>query len=218
MKRGSLCAAISLAEILICMGMMSIILGCLLSSSLALQKTLQNSERYAGYYSDQHRLMDFIGRDLRRAVALSATDADGVEQPIVGSSIEVDQRGTLTVTLPGYYQSDVPTDPGFDTALPVVPVDPHVDYGTASGPAKPVKVTFRKIYVAAERSICFVREEAADRRVIVRKADDLHVQVTVSEDGRTAVIKAWYLAKYSRAGAIVSTYDTLMLRNTPAAP
>jgi hypothetical protein len=218
MKRRALCAAISLAEILICMGMMSIILGCLLSSSLALQKTLQNSERYADYYSDQHRLMDFIGRDLRRSVALSACGTDGVERPVAGLPIDVEQRGTLTATLPGYYQSDVPNDAGFDAPLPVVPVDPHVDYGTSSGPAKPVEVTFRKIFVAAERSVCFVREEAADRRVIVRKADDLHVQVTVSEDGRTAVIKAWYLAKFSRAGAIVSTYDTLMLRNNPTAP
>jgi hypothetical protein len=218
MKSGSRCAAISLAEILICMGMMSIILGCLLSSSLALQKTLQNSERYAGYYSDQHRLMDFVGRDLRRAVALSATDASGLDQAVVGAPIDIDQRGTLTLTLPGYYQSDVPTDPGFDAALPVVPVDPHLDYGTAGGPGKPVTVTFRKIFVAAESSVCFVREEAADRRVIVRKADDLHVQITVSDDGRTAVVKAWYLAKFSRAGAIVSTYDTLMLRNNPVAP
>src|SRR4051812_28530024 len=218
MKRGSLCAAISLAEMLICMGMMSIILGCLLSSSLALQKTLQNSERYADYYSDQHRLIDFIGRDLRRAVALTATDANGDEQALAGPPIIVDGRATLSVTLPGYYQSDVPTDPGFDAALPVVPVAPHLDYGTASGPAKPVTVTFRKIFVAAESSVCFVREEAADRRVIVRKADDLHVQVTVSEDARTAVIKAWYLAKFSRTGAIVSTYDTLMLRNNPTAP
>jgi hypothetical protein len=219
MKKGSLCAAISLAEILICMGMMSIILGCLLSSSLALQKTLQNSERYAGLYSDQHRLMDFIGRDLRRAVTMSATDAAGLDQPVVGPPIDLEQRGTLTVMLPGYYQSDVPTNPGFDTALPVVPVDPHMDYGTvAGGPAKPVKVTFRKIFVAAENSVCFVREEAADRRVIVRKADDLHAQITISEGGRTAVIKAWYLAKFSRAGAIVSTYDTLMLRNNPLAP
>jgi hypothetical protein len=218
MKRGSHCAGISLAEILICMGMMSIILGCLLSSSLALQKTMQNAERYAGYYSDQHRLMDFVGRDLRRAVELSATDAEGVEQPVAGPAIQIEQRGTLTVTLPGYYQSDVPSDAGFDAALPVVPVDPHVDYGTPGGPAKPVKVTFRKIFVAAESSVCFVREEAADRRVIVRKADNLHVQVTVSEDGRTAVVKAWYLAQFSRAGAIVSTYDTLMLRNNPLAP
>jgi hypothetical protein len=218
MKRRPNCAAITLAEILICMGMMSIILGCLLSSSLALQKTLQNSERYAGYYSDQHRLMDFIGRDLRRAVALSATDANGTEQAVPGPAIGVEGRGTLTVTLPGYYQSDVPNEPGFDAALPVVPVNPHVEYGTASGPARPVKVTFRKIFVAAESSVCFVREEAADRRVIVRKADELHVQVTVSEDGRTGVIKAWYPVKFSRAGAIVSTYDTLMLRNNPVAP
>src|SRR4051812_24382088 len=150
MKRGSLCAAISLAEILICMGMMSIILGCLLSSSLTLQKTLQNSERYAGYYSDQHRLMDFVGRDLRRAVALSATDAGGADQPVPGPPIDIDQLGTLCLTLPGYYQSDVPTDAGFDAALPIVPTDPHVDYGSASGPAKPVQVAFRKIYVAAE--------------------------------------------------------------------
>ena len=218
MKRRSLNAAVSLAEILICMGMMSIILGCLLSSSLALQKTLQNSERYASYYSDQHRLMDFIGRDLRRAVALSATDASGADQAVAGAAIDIEQRGTLTVSLPGYYQSDVPTDPGFDAALPVVPVDPHLDYGTAGGPAKPVTVTFRKIYVGAESSVCFVREEAADRRVIVRQADDLHVQVSVSDDGRTAVVKASYLARFSRAGTLVSTYDTLMLRNNPLAP
>lgn len=218
MIRRSFCAAISLAEILICMGMMSLILGCLLTSSLTLQKTLQNSTRYAESYSDQHRLMDFIGRDLRRAVSLSATDPDGEEQEVAGNAIGIDQLATLTARLPSYYQSDVSTDPGFDTPRPVVPVDPHVDYGTKSGPAQPVSVTFRKIYVAAERAVCFVREEAAERRVIVRKADDLKVEITVSPDGRTAVIKASYLAKFSRAGAIVSTYDTLMLRNNPLAP
>src|SRR5204862_2922409 len=109
MKSRSLCAAISLAEILICMGMMSVILGCLLTSSLALQKTLQNSERYATYYSDQHRLIDFVGRDLRRAVAIGATDVDGLVQEVPGSEITVEQRGRISVTLPDYYLSDVPT-------------------------------------------------------------------------------------------------------------
>ena len=218
MTRSPASAAFSLAEILICMGMMSVILGCLLSSSLTLQKTLQGCETYASSYSDQRRIIDFVSRDLRRAIAVSATDAAGNPQSATAGPIDIENRATLTVTLPGYYQSNVPTNPGFDAANDVVSSGGHVDYGTSSGPATPVTVIFRKIYSAQEGCICFIRQEAADERIIVRAADNLHVRTTIAADGRNGEIKAWFLSPFSRAQPLVSTYDTLMLRNPLPTP
>ena len=208
-------AGVTLVEVMISMGATMVILGALFLSSLSLQKTLHGSEVYAGSYSDQRRLIDYLGRDLRRAVGVSATDENGQRYQVAADPVTINERATLIVALPGYYQSDAPGDSRYDQPLAPVPSGASVDYGSASGPAPMVEVSYRKVFTGSEKSVCFVRQEAGTAEVVVRQAESLYAQVTIAADGRSGAIKAWFRAPYSGAGPLVTTFDEFMLRNTP---
>jgi hypothetical protein len=192
----------------------SVILGALFVSATAIQKVLHGSEVYAVSYGDERRISDYLGRDLRRALAIEFTDASGDRRPLGLETVTVADRSTLILTLPGYYTSDDPADPGYTTPQPVAIDDGRVDYGTAGT----VEITYRKIYVGAQQSVCFVRQEAANEQPIVSSADNLTLQVSLSPDGSSGLVKAWFRAPYSTVGPLVSTADEFMLRNPVPLP
>ncbi len=206
-------AGFSLPEMTVSMAASVIILGALLLSSLSIQKSLHGSEVYAGSYSDQRRVIDYLGRDLRRAVGVAATDAAGAPQPLIDRTVDVSERATIVLTLPGYYKSNAPAAGDFDEALPVVVAQNRPTYGTPSGAAPTVEVTYRKVYISRERCVCFVRREAGTDDVIVRPAEDLFLQVSLGRDGRTGLVKVWFRSAFSGPRPLVSTFDELMLRN-----
>jgi Tfp pilus assembly protein PilW len=209
--------AFSLPEMCISMAASTIILGGLLLSGMTLQKSLHGSEVYAGAYSDQRRVIDYIGRDLRRAIGISATDASGDPYALRGQSVEVLDRATLSIFVPGYYQSDAPTAAGYDNPLPVIVAESGPTYGvtpTSTSSAAPLKIVYRKIFLSSAQAVCFSRQEGSAREeIIVRNAQDLHASLDVDERGRSAVVKAWFLSPYSGQKPVVSSYDEVMLRN-----
>lgn len=208
----------TLVELMISVAASVAVLGALFYASMSIQKMLHGSETYAVSYSDQRRIIDYLGRDLRRALTVDATDTDGVRRPLAQGTVTIADRATVIVTLPGFYQSDVPADGNFDQALTVVPGDQRPEYGTdGAGPAPTVEIVFRKVFVAGEGSTCFVRQEAADLQVVVRQADNLYVQASLSTDGHTGLVNAWFRAPFT-SKPLVSTYDAFMLRNTPTLP
>jgi hypothetical protein len=208
-------AAFTLMEMLVSMGASSIILGGLMLSSMAMQKSLTGSEKYAVAYSDQRRLIDFIGRDLRRSIGVEATDASGTRAPVTAGTITISDGATLILSLPGYYRSNVKNTAAFDQALDVVGTEERLDYGTTTALADPVEVSFRRVLVPPQKCICFVRREAGVDDIIVRAAENLFVEVSVLQGSQTATIKSWFRAPYSRAAPLVTTYDRLLLRNPP---
>ena len=124
------------------------------------------------------------------------------------------ERAALLLTLPGYYQSDVPATADFDQPLPVIAASGGVSYGTvAAGPAAGVAVSYRRVFVAEEGCVCFVRQEAAAQRVIVRRAEELALRITVAADGKSALLEASFSAPWSAARPLVSTSDQVLLRN-----
>jgi len=189
-----------------------IIIGGLLLSGITLQKSLHGSEVYAGSYSDQRRVIDYLGRDLRRAIGVSATDADGVAFSLCAQSIEIADRATVVVTIPAYYKSDAPASADYTETLPVIFSYSRTGYGGDTGAAAPIKIVYRKVFSSSAQSVCFVRQEAETEQIIVRQAENLHVQVTIAADGRTGFIQSWFRAPYTTK-PLVSTYDELMLRN-----
>ena len=209
-------AAFTLVEMLIAMAASAIIIGALLMGVTGLHRALLASERGAAGYSDQRRLIDHIARDLRRAIAIAATDAGGAERSVAGESIEISDRESLVLTLPAYYKSNVPADPDFDQPLAVVPAPDGASYGSAAGPAPGVPVVFRRMFMAEEGGACFLREEAGVRTVIVRHAEDFRLRVAVARDGNSCVLEGSYPSAYGRAGTLVLTHDQVMLRNLPA--
>jgi hypothetical protein len=210
-------AAFTIAEMMVSMAASVIVLGGLFLSTLSVQKALHGSEKFAGAYSDQRRLIDFIGRDLRRAVALAATDAAGNRREVSNSTVRIDGLASLILTLPGYYRSNVKTAADFDQPLEIVGTEERLDYGTPTGLAPTLEVVFRKIPVAQEGTVCFVREEAGVREVIVRKAAEIQAEVNVRADAQSSSIKVWFQAPYSKNAPVISSYDRLMLRNPPLA-
>lgn len=187
----------------------SMILGALFVSAFSIQKVLHGSETYAVTYGDQKRLSDYLGRDLRRALEIDFTDASGSRRPLGLETVTVADKSTLILTLPAYYLSDDPTSPNYTATQPVTTESGRVDYGSAAT----VEVTYRKIFVGAERSTCYVRQEADNEQPIVSSADNLTLQVSLSPDGCTGLVKAWFRAPYSTIGPLVSTSEEFMLRN-----
>jgi hypothetical protein len=208
--------AFTLVELLVSTGASAIILGALLLSATSLHRALQSSETYAGAYSDQRRITDYLGRDLRRAVNISATDATGSAVDFAnGATLTVADLATLQLTLPAYYASNLSSDPGYETALTVVGDAATLDYGTPDGIAPPVEVSFRKVNYGPAGCVCFLRQEAGVDRIVVRAADNLSVQVTVAPGAQSCSIKTWYRAMGSGPAPLVSTFDQVLLRNTP---
>ena len=207
--------AFTLPEMLIGLVGSSIIIGALLFSAMELQKALHAGEVYAECQSGQHRLIDYVTRDLRRAIGIASTQTVGGSggKPLAGATMTVEDGTSLVVTLPGYYRSDTPTDQNYDQALPVVAADNSVDYGTTAGHAPGVRVLFSKVYLASEKCVCFVRSEADTSFIVVRHAEDLHLQIGTAPDGRTCTIEVNFTGPYSHTLPLVASHDQLLLRN-----
>lgn len=209
--------AFTLLEVMVSVGASVIVVGALLLSSMSLQRALHSSKTYADAYSDQRRLTDYIGRDLRRAVAVAITDGDGMRSEAAGvpATVIIGDRATLILTLPAYYRSNMRGDPDYEVPLEVVANEQRLDYGTPEGLAAPVQASFRKIFFGKENCVCFVREEAGTQEVIVRHAENLFVQVTIAAGAQASSIKTWFRSSALGPAPLVSTYDRLLLRNPP---
>lgn len=207
--------AFTLAEMMIAIIGSMVILGALLLSSTQLQRALYASERFAAKQTEQRRLIDYLGRDLRRAIGLGCTTTIGgtTATRLAGTSIMVEKGTSLLLTLPGYYQSQSPDSAAFDESLPVVVADNYVDYGTSKGPVEGVPVRFRKVHLASEGCECFVRVEGDTQSVIVRHAENLHLQVGVSPDGRICTIDVVFVPNTRGLLARVSSRDQILMRN-----
>jgi|GEM_PF-2313523 len=209
--------AFTLTEVVVAMGASVIVLGALVMSSISLRRGLESNAKYTHAYSDQRRITDYLGRDLRRAVGMAVIDESGIRHEVGAEpvSVTIADRSAFTVILPAYYRSNERRDAQYDAPLEVVGDSARLDYGTSAGLAPPVEVTFRKIYSGDEKCVCFVREEAGSVEIIVRHAEDLFVQVSVAKDGQTGAIKTWYRSATLGPRPLVSTYDRVLLRNPP---
>ncbi len=216
-SRGIGAQAFTVMELVISTALSSAIIAALLLSSMSLQRAMNSSRIYADAYSDQHRVTDYIGRDLRRAVGISMTNPDGIRSEVAGApaNVIIADRATLIITLPAYYRSDTRADAEYEKPLDVVADSQRIDYGTSAGIAPPVEVSYRKIFYGKEGSVCFVRQEAGKDEVVVRRAENLSVQVSLAAEGQDGAIKTWFRSPELGPAPLVSTFDRLLLRNPP---
>lgn len=216
MKRAVGNSGFTLAEAMVAMAGTVIIVAALMLGAIGVQKSLRASELYAASQADQRRLLDYLSRDMRRAVGIAKTaNLSGTGAVKMGAEpLTVEGSTALVLKLPGYYQNDSPGAPLYDQPFAVTTVGERVDYGTTEVVAPTVTVTFRKEFVETEKSFCFVRQEAGDWKVIVRKADNLHLRLALAPDGRTANIEVWFESPFTIGiGPAIATYDQIMLRN-----
>jgi type II secretory pathway pseudopilin PulG len=205
----------TLAEMLISMAGSAIIIGALLFSSIGLQRAFRSSELYAAAQADQRRLLDYLTRDLRRAVGIAtSTTVNGSGATKVGTEpVTVEGEKNLLLSLPGYYKSNAPESATFDDPLPVVVADRRVDYGTETGQAPSVAVIFRKVFLVEEGCVCFVRQEGGAQTVIVRHAEDLSTRITLNPDGTACTVEVWFTSPFGSTRPLVAAHDQIMLRN-----
>ena len=213
MRKSTRQRGITLAEVLIAMTGSVIVIGALMAGSIGLQSSFHASESYANSQADERRLIDYVARDLRRAIGISACAPGGAPSKLTSGAIQVDGATALIVTLPAYYRSNATADSAYDQALPVIASGDRVAYGTTAGPAPEFPVSFRKLFLAAENSMCFVRDEGDTRQVIVRRAEELQLQITVAPDGESCALVAQFLSHFSRQQPAVAVHDQVMLRN-----
>jgi hypothetical protein len=213
MNRNTAIQGFTIAELMIAMGFSIVIIAALTLSAIQLQKSLYASETFASSYADQRRLIDYMARDLRRSISIAAVNPAGVQTPLTAQTVDIGDGTSLILKLPGYYKSDVPGNAEFDKALPVISSPNGVDYGTNAVRAPAVTVSFRKEMRPEEHSVCFVREEAGNTQVIVRRAEDLSLRVTMSGQGKSCTLAVSFTGSYSRAKPKVFTYDEVFLRN-----
>lgn len=213
MTRKTSTQAFTIAELMIAMGFSIVIIAALTLSAIQLQKSLYASENFASSYADQRRLIDYIGRDLRRSIGVAVRNPAGIETPLTTETVDIGDGFSLILKLPGYYKSNVPGDPQFDKPLAVIKATDGVDYGTGVVHAPAVTVSFRKEMRPEEKSVCFVRQEAGNTAVIVRRAEELSLRVTMSREGKSCTLAVSFAASYSRAKPKVFTYDEVFLRN-----
>lgn len=195
------------------MGASVVIIGGLLLGSIGLHKTLHENHVFTSRYSDQRRLIDYLARDLRRAVFMAGTDSSGLPIPVTGQTVTINESGSLIFTLPGYYRSDVPTDAGYDEAYSVIATEQGVEYGDASGSAPAVNVMLKKMYVAEEGCVCFVRKEGDAVQVIVRDAASLSISVKFADDDTSCEVAARFVSPIRGHEELITTSDRVLLRN-----
>jgi Tfp pilus assembly protein PilW len=203
----------TLAEVLIATVGSVIIVGALLAGSIGLQKSFHASETYAESQADERRLVDYVGRDLRRSIGIAVLGSSGIAVKLSASAMQIDGESALVVTLPAYYKSNAAEDAEYDQSLPIIAAGDRVTYGTTAGPASAFSVAFRKLFLAGEKCVCFVREEDGARQIIVRHAEDLQLTVTVASDGESCSLAAQFASTFSNRRAPVAVYDEVMLRN-----
>jgi hypothetical protein len=216
MKRPHFQGAFTFAEMLIALFGSTVVVGALLFSAVSLEKTLHSAEQFASVQADQRRLLDYVCRDLRRAIGIASTTSVGgvTGNPLTGSTIWVDGNTSLLITLPGYYQSQTPGDPTYDQPLSVVAADNYVDYGSGATHAAGVQVIFRKQFDATQNCVCFFRIEANVPTLIVSDVQNLDLQIFVAADGRSASVESTFHSPFGRTlGVNVSEREDILLRN-----
>lgn len=203
----------TLSEMIVSIAASVVVIGGLLTGSITLQKALLENERRVARYADQRRLIDYVARDLRRALTISVADAAGT-RPVAGEVLTLDSDGTsLVLTLPGYYRSEDPASAGYDQPLEVRHYSDGATYGTAALPAPTATVTYRK--AAKGRTMAFIRKESGKEELVTASADALSLRMFFAENGRLCDLEAIHQTNERGYRQVVSSFEQAMLRNPP---
>jgi len=122
-------SGMTLAELIVSSAILSMVTATLLVGISTIQRTFRASQHHAKSQIEQARLVDYVARDLRRALTVTVDTFQGSER--------------LNVTIPDYYKSDgTPRDPVISGRT--------VNYGNA---ASPVQISYYKSGSAIYRNV-----------------------------------------------------------------
>ena len=142
-------AAFTLPELLVGMGVFGVFSAALLVAWSALQANAVNAAAYAQRQNDQMRVMDYLKRDIRRALTVEIYDG--------GTQVTGTNAGTeLRVTVPDYYADARQEDDAIGSSTPNAP--------TLAGTTVSYSATLTVRYYVSGGAI--IREEAGATRTL----------------------------------------------------
>lgn len=161
----------SLIETLVALGMSSVALGAILTSSTSLQKSFNAIDSYFGTHMQQIRIVDYLSRDVKRGLVVT-TSAD---------------LQTVTVTVPNYIIQAVDPEAAANPDLVGTPRTPSVLY-TPSGPQVNYGATTSTV-VYSINALSILRTENGTVTTIASSTDQLVPQTTDVELANTEYAK-----------------------------
>ena len=190
--------AFTLTEMMIAIAIGSIILGVMLTSSIALQKSFSAADNYFGAHMQQIRIVDYLARDVRRGFSVT-TSLD---------------KQTVTVKIPKYIIQAADSDATPSTigtprspTLAISSGDYNINYGTTTNQISTV------VYQISGSSIQrtedgVVTTIASSTDVLIPETIDIELANT---EYTSTAITFKPISVADRSGTVV--YSTAYLRN-----
>jgi prepilin-type N-terminal cleavage/methylation domain-containing protein len=187
--------AMTLPEILVATAILSLVTAALMVGITTLQRTFRASQHHAKSQIEQARLLDYVARDLRRALTVAVDTFDGSSR--------------IKITIPDYYdEKGTPDDTSDDVPRQPKIVGRTIEYGDA-----PVNVSYYK-----QGSTIF-RNYRGRITPIVTDVTDFNLTY-VDEGKQTVEIAVTFVPRYHFSGlnekdarAATRATSTILLRN-----
>ena len=190
--------AFTLTEMMIAIAIGSIILGVMLTSSIALQKSFSAADNYFGAHMQQIRIVDYLARDVRRGFSVT-------------SSLD---KQTVTVKIPKYIIQAADSDATPSTigtprspTLAISNGDYNINYGTTTNQITTVeyKVSGSSIQRTEDGVVTTI---ASSTDVLIPETIDIELANT---EYTSTAITFKPISVADRSGTVV--YSTAYLRN-----
>lgn len=185
-------AAFTLVELLIASAVGSLVLGGLMTGSMALQRAFAASEQHAVAEADLLRVADYVARDIRCATSITTAVTAPVLLTLTTGDV-YDRRGT-----PGNTADDIPNSP--------VLTRTGVSYGTS-----PVTIRYLKSGTRISRE---VSQTDADVTTVTSTwiGDNLDTLTFTRDAAGVVTISAEYAMRFSvRTGGATAPKRTLTM-------
>jgi prepilin-type N-terminal cleavage/methylation domain-containing protein len=202
LKRHSIPAGFTLAEMLVALGVASVVFAAIITASVALYRSFNAVDAYFSTQMQQLRIMDYLNRDVKRATVVT-TSAD---------------LQSITVTVPNYLIKAGDAEAVANAALVGMPRNPTVTL-SATGPQVNYGTgTTNVVYSVSNNSI--LRTENGQVTTIASSTDQLlpqstDVELANTEYANTTVTFMPIFTMNGSAAARTGTtlYTTSYLRN-----
>lgn len=195
-------AGFSLGEVMIALSISAIVLAAGLTSSVALQKSLNAVDNYFATHMQQIRIIDYMNRDVKRGL-------------IVSTSVDLQ---SVTVTLPNYIIQSGDPEAIANPSLIGTARTPTISY-TAGGPQVNYGATTSTVSYAINGS-AILRTENGVVTTIASSTDQLVPQTTDVELANTEYTRTsvTFMPIFTSSGSVAdrsgtSLYSTSYLRN-----
>jgi hypothetical protein len=187
--------AMTVPELMVATAILSLVTASLMVAISTLQRTFRASQHHAKSQIEQARLLDYVARDLRRALTVSVDSFEGSSR--------------INITIPDYYDDKgTPNDPSDDEPRRPRIVGRSIEYGNA-----PLEVTYYKSGSSIFRSF------RGNVTPVVADVNDFNLKF--KDDGKQTVqISVTFVPRYHFSGlteqdarAATRATSTILLRN-----